>query len=112
MTREDGVLDLRDDGLLIAKNVREKGFLGTNLGDEVAPHLVLDRLDTVAACLQFAERSRPIQTHRRNLPEANLARLTTRNSLGIMLGRHYTEVNVTRKNGESRFFGSGSWRDG
>ena len=74
VTREDGVLNLRNDGFLVAEDIGKECLLSANLGDKVPPHFVLDRLDTVAACLEFAERSRPIQSHRRRLPEVAVMR--------------------------------------
>ena len=61
---EDGVLDLGDDGLFVAEDVGKKRLAGPELGDQVAPHLVLDRLDPIAARPQFAQSPGPIPPHR------------------------------------------------
>ena len=63
--REDRVLDLGDDGLFVAQDVGKKRLAGPELADQVAPHLVLDRLDPIPACPQFPQRPGPIHPHRR-----------------------------------------------
>ena len=55
---EDGVLDLRDDGLLVADEQREEGLARAHLLDEVLAHLLLDREDAVAARSKLADRLR------------------------------------------------------
>src|SRR5208337_5038899 len=49
MPRENGVLDLGDDGLFVTEDVWKERFTGPELPDQVASHLVLHRLDPVAA---------------------------------------------------------------
>ena len=63
MPREDGVLDLGDDRLFVAEDVGEERLAGADLGDQVAPHLVLDRLAPIAAGLQFAEGPGSLRRH-------------------------------------------------
>ena len=61
MPRENGVLDLGEDGLFVTEDVWKKRFTGPELADQVASH---HRLDPVAARTQFAQSSGPIPPHR------------------------------------------------
>ncbi len=61
---EDRVLDLRQDGLLVAQDVGKQGFAGLEPGDQVPPHLVFYRLNPVAAGHQLAQGTGPIRHHR------------------------------------------------
>ena len=63
MPRQDGVLDLRDDGLFVAQDVGKERLARPELADQVAPHLVLDRLHPISACPQFPQRPGPIRPH-------------------------------------------------
>jgi len=53
--RQDGVLDLGDDRLVVPQNARKQRFLPAQPRDQVLPHLRLDRPAPVAAGPQFAE---------------------------------------------------------
>ena len=65
---EDRVLHLGDDGVFVPQDVGEDRLAGTDLGDEVAAHLVLDRLVLVAAGPQLSQRSRSLRRHRGGSP--------------------------------------------
>jgi len=60
---KDGVLDLGNDRLFVAQDVGEQWLAGLDLQDEVAAHLVLDRLALVAAGLQLAEGPGSLRRH-------------------------------------------------
>ena len=55
VSRQNGVDDLRNDGFVITENIRKKRVAATEFGDQVAPHLVLDRLHLIAALAQLAD---------------------------------------------------------
>ena len=57
VSREDGVDDLRDDGFVIAEDIRKQRIAAPEFGDQVAAHLVLDRLHSIAALSQLADGS-------------------------------------------------------
>ncbi len=61
--RQDGVLDLGDDRLFVTEDIREQRLAGLELGHEVPPHLILDRLDPISARLQLAQGPGPIRAH-------------------------------------------------
>ncbi len=46
---EDRVLDLGDDRLFVAQDIGKQRLARLELGDQVAPHLILDRLDPISA---------------------------------------------------------------
>jgi len=52
------VLELREHRLLVAQHPREQRLAGADLGDGVAPDLVLDRHRLPARCAQFPQRRR------------------------------------------------------
>ena len=58
---EDRVLDLGDHGLLVAEDLGKQRLARLELGDQVAPHLILDRLDPISARLQLAQGPGPIR---------------------------------------------------
>ena len=60
---EDRVPDLGDDRLFVAEDVGEERLARLELGDQVAPHLILDRLDPVTARPQLAQGPGPILRH-------------------------------------------------
>ena len=62
--REDRVLDLRDDRLFVAEDVGEERLARPDLGDQVAPHLVLDRLHPIPARPQLAQGPGSLRRHR------------------------------------------------
>ena len=43
MAGQDGVLQLREDGLLVAEDALDQGLAGQDAGHGVAPDLLLDR---------------------------------------------------------------------
>ena len=55
MARQNGVLDLGDDGILVADDAREQLSALLDLGNKVAAELVLDANDLVAAFLELTE---------------------------------------------------------
>ena len=65
---EDGVLDLGDDGLFVSQDVGEERLALADLGDQVPPHLVLDRLDPETAGSKLAESAWAIRRHRMSSP--------------------------------------------
>ena len=52
---EDGVLDLRDDGLFIADDAGEDVFARAHLANQVLAHLLLDGEHPVAALAELAD---------------------------------------------------------
>ena len=56
MAGEEGVLELRQDGVLVAQHDREQRLAGLDLGDGVAPQLLLDRDGGPARLAELAER--------------------------------------------------------
>ena len=56
---EDGVLDLGDDGIVIADDTREYGLVVAQFLDKVLAHLFFDREHLVLALLKLAEGSWP-----------------------------------------------------
>ena len=55
MLREDGVLNLGNDRLLVADNAGEKRLAGLQLADEVLAHFILDRDELIVAGFELAE---------------------------------------------------------
>ena len=55
MAGEQGVLELRHDGVLVAEHAVEQRLAGGDPGHGVAPDLLLDRRRLPARCLQIAE---------------------------------------------------------
>src|SRR5262249_59358552 len=53
--RQDGVLHLRNDGVVVAEDAVEDRLPRLELADEVAPHLLLDADDLVTAGFELAE---------------------------------------------------------
>ena len=60
---EDRVADLRDHRLFVAEDAGKQRLARLELGDQVAPHLVLDRLDPIPARLQLAQGPGPVLRH-------------------------------------------------
>ena len=56
---EEGVLQLRKDGLLVAEDPRHERFAGGDAGGGVAPDLLLHRHGLPARLLQLTQRRRP-----------------------------------------------------
>src|SRR5439155_16434063 len=52
---EDGVLQLRDDAVVVAADAGEEGLAGGELADQVAAQLGLDGLDAVLGLAELAE---------------------------------------------------------
>ena len=57
MLGQDGVLNLRDDRVVVPEDAGEQRFAGLQRANQVPPHLGLDVDDAVTARLQVAERS-------------------------------------------------------
>ena len=55
LAAENGVGNLRDDGVFVAHDAREQRFATLELADQVAAHFRLDRQDLVAGVLEFAQ---------------------------------------------------------
>src|SRR5581483_12519290 len=53
LTRENGILDLRDNRLLIADDPWKQFLTSTNFLDEVLPHLFFDRKHPVSTITQL-----------------------------------------------------------
>ena len=67
---EDRVLDLRDDGLVVADDAREELIAPAHPGDQIGAHLFADRAGLVSGVTEFAEGGgpglpRPLQGPRR-----------------------------------------------
>jgi hypothetical protein len=52
---EDGVLDLRDHGFVVADDAGEERLAALKLADQVVPHFVLDAGDGIAAGFEFSQ---------------------------------------------------------
>src|SRR5262245_27908019 len=62
LAAEDGVLDLRDDRLVVADDAGQERSTAPELRDEIVAQLLLDRLASPTTRLQLADR--PCLTHR------------------------------------------------
>ena len=61
--RQDRVLNLRHDRFIVAQYARKKRLARFQKGDQVAPHLILDRLDPITARRELPKRPGPIHRH-------------------------------------------------
>ena len=57
MPREDGIDDLRLDGVLVADDAREEWGAGAKPGDQIGAQLLLDAAGTVAGGLELPKGS-------------------------------------------------------
>ena len=94
---EDRVTDLGDDGLFIAQDIGKQRLARLELGDQVSPHFVFDRLDSIAAFFELAQGPGPIlRRHWRASPSDSLQRAKHEVCQLFMLGRREEEVNDGR----------------
>ena len=61
--RQDGILNLGDDGFLVTQDVWKERLAGSQHANQVAPHLVFDRLEPMPAGPQFTQCPGPIRPH-------------------------------------------------
>ena len=93
MPRQDGILDLGHHRLFITQDIGKERLAGPELPDQVAPHLVLDRLHPVAACPQFPQSPGPIRPHRHTCLSVEPRWSITAGNAVVMLGSEESEVN-------------------
>src|SRR5262249_9924549 len=58
LAAEDRVLDLRDDGLVVADDTGQERLAAPKARDEVVTHLLLDRLRAITAAAKLSDRAR------------------------------------------------------
>jgi hypothetical protein len=60
MAREDRVLDLGDDGLVVADDAGQDALAPREPSEEVLPHLLADREDPVAGGSEITQRAQRV----------------------------------------------------
>jgi hypothetical protein len=65
---EDGVLDLGDDGVFVPDDAGKDALAGAEAGDQILPHLLTNRENSVTRGLELTQRAPRVRTFHRRPP--------------------------------------------